>query len=90
MCFPHIRVGSYAHELECGMSARIVWISAWENSLLSFFICFFFKDVIYLYERERGEKAWARGVEGEGEAGSMLNREPALGPGPWSETKAEA
>ena len=45
---------------------------------------------IYMRERERGEKAWARGAEGEGEAGSLLNRESALGPGSWSEPKAEA
>ena len=91
MCFPHIRVGSYAHELECGMSPRIVWNSStWVISLPSEFVCFFFKDVIYLYERERGEKAWARGAEGEGEAGSLLNREPTLGPGSWSEPKTEA
>ena len=97
MCIPHIRVGSkknkrvgsYAHELEGGMSAQIVWNSStWEISpLVGFFS--FFKDVIYLFERERRDKAWTRGAEGEGEAGSLLNREPALGPGSWSEPKAE-
>ena len=84
-------MGSYAHELVGGMSAQIVWNSStWEISLSSLFVCFFFKDVIYLFERERREKAWGRGAEGEGEAGSLLNRESALGPGSWSEPKAEA
>ena len=57
MCIPHIRVGSYAHELECGMSAQI------ENLLhgrflipLGLFVCFFIQDAIYLFERERSEK----------------------------------
>ena len=58
--------------------------------LVDLFVCFFFKDVFYLFERESRDKAWARGEEGEGEAGSLLNREPALGPGSWSEPKAEA
>ena len=49
MCIAHIRVGSYAHELDGGMSAQIVWNSStWEISLPSGFVCFFFKDVIYL------------------------------------------
>ena len=82
-------MGSYAHELDGGMSAQIVWNSStWEISLSSVFVCLFFKDVIYLFERERREKAWGRGAEGDGEAGSLLNREPALGPG--SRSKAEA
>ena len=42
---------------------------------------FLLKDVIYLFERERREKPRARGADGEGDAGSLLNREPALGPG---------
>ena len=88
MCIPHIRVGSYAHQLEGGMSAQIVWNSStWEISLSSVFVCLFFKDVIYLFERERREKPWARGAEGEGEAGSLLNREPTLGPGSWSDLR---
>ena len=92
MCIAHIRVGSYAHELDGGMSAQIVWNSStWEISLPSRFVwLFLFKDVIYLFERERREKAWASGTEGEGETGSQLNREPALGPGSWSEPKTEA
>ena len=93
MCIPHIWVWRYAHELDGGMSAQIVWNSStWEISLLValFFFSFFFKDVIYLFERERRGKPWGRGAEGEGEAGSLLNREPALGPGSWSEPKAEA
>ena len=91
MCIPHRRVGSYAHELEGGMSSQIVWnYSTWAISLSCGFVCFFFKDVFYLFERESRDKAWARGEEGEGEAGSLLNREPALGPGSWSEPKAEA
>ena len=40
-------------------------------------------------EREEW-KTCARGVEGEGEAGSLLNREPSLGPGSWSEPKGKA
>ena len=78
MCIPHIRLGSYAQELEGGMSAQIVGKSStWEISLPSGFVCVFFKDAIYLFERERS----ARGAEGEEEAGSLLNREPSLGPG---------
>ena len=42
--------------------------------LLGLFVCFFFKDLIYVFERERREKALARGAEAEGEAGSLLNR----------------
>ena len=53
----------------------------------SLWVCFFFKYIFYLFEREWREKAWARGAEGEGEAGSLLNREPALGTGSWSEPK---
>ena len=50
MCIAHIRVGSYAHELDSGMSAQIVLNSStWEISLPSRFVSlFFFKDVIYL------------------------------------------
>ena len=49
MCIPHLRVGSYAHELDGAMSAQIVWNSStWEISLPSGFVCFFFKDVNYL------------------------------------------
>ena len=89
MCIPHIRVGSYAHELDGGMSAKIVWnISTWEISLPCGFVSS--AKMFFIYLRERRDKAWARGAEGEGEAGSLLNREPALGPGSWSEPKAEA
>ena len=89
MCIPHVRVGSYAHQLEGGMSAQIVWNSStWEISLSSVFV--FQRCYLFIWERERREKAWARGAEGEGEAGSLLNREPALGPGSWSEPHAEA
>ena len=53
MCIPHVRMGSYAQELEGGMSAQIVGKSStWEISLPSGFVCVFFKDVIYLFERE--------------------------------------
>ena len=46
------------------------------------FVCLFlFKGVINLFERERREKPRVRGADGEGEAGSLLNREPALGHG---------
>ena len=78
MCISHVSVGSYAHQHESGMSAQIVGKSStWEISLPSGFVCVFFKDAIYLFERERS----ARGAEGEGEASSLLNREPSLGPG---------
>ena len=57
MCIPHIRLGSYAQELEGGMSAQIVGKSStWEISLPSGFVCLFFKDAIYLFEIERSEK----------------------------------
>ena len=89
MCIAHLRVGGYAQELEGGMSAQIVWNSStWEISLSSVFV--FQRCYLFIWERERREKAWARGAEGEGEAGSLLNREPALGPGSWSEPHAEA
>ena len=89
MCIPHVRVGSYAHELEGGMSSQIVWNSStWEISLPSEFVSF--SMMLFIYMRERGEKAWARVAEREGEAGSLLNREPSLGPGSWSDPKAEA
>ena len=56
----------------------------------SFWVCLFLlKDVIYLFERERRDKPWAGEADGEGESGSLLNREPALGTGSWSEPKAE-
>ena len=92
MCIPHIRVGSYAHELECGMSAQIVWKSStWEISHPSGFVCLFLFQRFYLFIWEREEwKTCARGAEGEGEAASLLNREPSLGPGSWSDPKAEA
>ena len=55
MCIPHIRVGSYAHELECGMSAQI------ENLLhgrflipLGLFVSF--SKILFIYLRERGVK----------------------------------
>jgi len=56
---------------------------------------FFFKDFIYLCERERmRERAWERGGS-EGEADSLLSREPDAGlnpgtPGPRPEPKAVA
>ena len=58
MCITEIRVGRYAHELDSEMYAQIVWNSStWEIFLPSgFFVCFFFKDVFYLFERERREK----------------------------------
>ena len=57
MCIPHIRLGSYAHQLEGGMFAQVVRNSStWEISLPSGFVCFFFKDAIYLFQRERSEK----------------------------------
>ena len=57
MCIAHLRVGGYAQELEGGMSAQIVGKSStWEISLPSGFVCFFFKDAIYLFQRERSEK----------------------------------
>ena len=57
MCIAHLRVGSYAQELEGGMSAQIVWKSStWEISFPSGFVCFFLKDDLYSFQRERSEK----------------------------------
>ena len=56
MCIPHVRVGSYAQELEGGMYAQIVWKSStWEISLPSEFVSF--SMMFFIYMRERGEKA---------------------------------
>ena len=50
---------------------------------------YFFKDFIYLFEREREQSKWKHkqegGAEGEGEAGSPLSRkpDPDLILGPW-------
>ena len=60
-------------------------------------LCLFFKDFIYLFERqhEREREHEQRGQgKGEGEADSLLNREPDvdLDPrtlGPWPEPKAD-
>ena len=50
MCIPHIRVGSYANQLEGGMSAQIVWNSStWEISLHSGFVCLFLFQRCYLF-----------------------------------------
>lgn len=59
----------------------------------SLWVCLFLFQRCFLFIWEREErKTWARGAEGEGEAGSLLNREPDLGPGSWSwsEPNAEA
>ena len=40
---------------------------------------FFFKDFIYLFDRERGEHKQGAGAKGEGEARSPLSREPDMG-----------
>ena len=65
MCIPHIRLGSYAQELEGGMSAQIVGKSStWEISLPSGIVCFFFKDAFYLFQRERSEKHVLEGQRG--------------------------
>ena len=58
MCLPEIRVGSYANQLEGGMSAQLLWNSStWEIFvLLGLFVCFFFLKVSLIYLKERGEK----------------------------------
>ena len=57
----------------------------------SLWVCLFLFQRCYLFISEREEwKTCARGAEGEGEAGYLLNREPSLGPGSWSDLKAEA
>ena len=67
MCIPHLRVGSYAHELEGGMSSQIVWnYSTWAISLPCGFVCLFLFQRCYLFERESRDKAWVRGEEGGG------------------------
>ena len=59
MCIPHIRVGSYAHPLrvECLHKLFEILLHGRFLFLLCLFVCFFFTDVIYLFERERREKA---------------------------------
>ena len=47
--------------------------------LLGLFVSF--SKMLFIYRREREEKNMSDRAEGEGEAGSLLNREPALGPG---------
>ena len=63
--------------------------------MLGYFILFFKKDFIYLFERET---AWARGAEGEREsqADSMLKVKPDVGAQSqdaesmtWAETKSQ-
>jgi len=54
---------------------------------------FFFKDFIYLREREHKQGKWQ--AEGEGEAGLTMNREPDAAldprtPGSWPEPKEDA
>jgi len=53
-------------------------VSLYFSHLLFLSLYTFFKDYIYLFERER-TRAGQGGAEGEGEAGSPLSRE--LGPG---------
>ena len=49
---------------------------------LFFWVCLFLFQRCFLFICEREErKSMSEGAEGEGEAGSLLNREPALGPG---------
>ena len=43
---------------------------------------FFFKDFIYLYERERMSRGWGRGRERESQVDSPLSREPDVGLNP--------
>ena len=56
MCLPEIREGSYANQLEGGMSAQLLWNSStWEIFvLLGLFVCFYLK-VSLIYLKERGE-----------------------------------
>ena len=53
--------------------------------MVFFFFFSFFKDFIYLLERESEVQA-GRAAEGEGVAGSPLVREADMGldPGPWN------
>ena len=46
-----------------------------EMARYSFLFCFF-KDFMYLFESEREKEL---GAEGEGEAGSLLSKEPSAG-----------
>ena len=56
MCIPHIRLGSYAQELEGGMSAKNYLKIFYMGDFFSLWVCFFFKDAIYLFEREKTDK----------------------------------
>ena len=56
---------------------------------------FFKKDFVYLFDRQRSQVGREAGREREGEAGSLLSREPHAGLdhrtlGSWPELKAEA
>ena len=52
------------------------------NHPLSFFLSFFFFNIIYVYLRDRVSESTSRGsTEGEGEAGSLLSRAQSQDPG---------
>ena len=57
MCIAHIRVESYAHELDGGMSAQLFEILLHGRFLfpLGLFHCFSSK-MLFIYFRDRGEK----------------------------------
>ena len=56
----------------------ITWIS--NSNIILFYL--FFKKILFIYLTERAQ---AGGVaEGEGEAGSLLSKDPDVGPDPWN------
>ena len=58
MCIPHVRVGSYAHQHESGISAQIFEILLQGRFLIlvGFFFFVSFSKVLFIYLRERREK----------------------------------
>ena len=52
----------------------------------------FFKNIYYLFNRERGERAstTGRAAEAEGEGGSLLSREPDAGGTPFQDLEPKA
>ena len=60
MCIPHIRLVSYAHELEGGMSAQMfeILLQGRFLFLVGLFVCF--SKMLFIYLRERGEKKHER------------------------------
>ena len=60
MCIPHVRVGSYAHQHESGMSAQMfeILLQGRFLFLVGLFVCF--SKMLFIYLRERGEKKHER------------------------------